>query len=69
MHAAEAKQREMSQAQALLDQSIKLESGVYQRRMSTDEKTEFRIWQDNLYGFIKGGVSVIPSTPNFVKLL
>ena len=67
--ALEAKQREMSQAKTLLNQSIKLESGVYQRRMSETEQMEFIRWQDALLEFINGEREEIPPTPEFINIL
>ena len=67
--AAEAKQVKMSQVIALLNQSIKLESGVYQRRMSTDEISEFEAWQDDLLAFIDGNSETLPLTPEFINTL
>ena len=67
--AAEAKQREIGKAQALLNQSIKLESGAYQRRMSTEEKIEFEAWQDALLDFIDGNSETFPVQPEFINTL
>jgi len=63
------KQIQINHANTLLNQSIKLESGVYQRRMSTDEKTEFRIWQDELLAFIDGNSETMPQIPEFIQVL
>lgn len=65
----EVKQQQLNHAQALLNQSIKLESGVYQRRMSTDEKSEFEAWQDDLLAFIDGDSETLPQTPGFIQEL
>jgi hypothetical protein len=67
--AAEANQQQLNHANALLNQSIKLDSGVYQRRMSTDEKSEFEAWQDDLLAFIDGDSETLPMTPEFIQAL
>ena len=63
------KQLLVSQANALLDQSIKLESSVYQRKMSTDQISEFEAWQDDLLEFIDGNSEIMPITPEFIQVL
>lgn len=69
MQAAVAKQRELSEARALLEQSKSLESGVYQRKMSTDQISEFEAWQDSLLAFIDGNSETLPLTPEFINTL
>lgn len=62
-----AKQQRLTQAKSLLNQSIKLESGVYQRRMSETEQIEFIQWQDALLEFINDERTEIPPTPEFIN--
>ena len=45
------KQQQTAEAHSLLSRSIKLESGVYQRRMSAEQQAEFVLWQDLLLEF------------------
>lgn len=63
------KQQQLAQANDLLNKSIKLESGVYQRRMTTEEQAEFIMWQDSLVGFIDGLDTKMPLTPKFIGVL
>lgn len=63
------KRIQLNHAQALLNQSIKLESGVYKRRMSTNEVSEFEAWQDELLAFIDGDSETMPQTPEFINTL
>ena len=67
--AQEAKQQQLNNANALFNQSIKLESGVYQRRMSADEKAEFEAWQDAILDFIDGNSETFPVQPEFINTL
>lgn len=64
-----ARQRQIAQANNLLNQSIKLESGVYQRRMTVEEQAEFIMWQDSLVEFIDGLRAGMPPTPTFIEVL
>lgn len=65
----EAKQQQLNNASALFNQSIKLESGAYQRRMSADEKNEFEAWQDAILDFIDGNSETFPVQPEFINTL
>ena len=67
--AQEAKQQQLNSALALFNQSIKLESGAYQRRMSAEEKNEFEAWQDALLDFIDGNSDTFPIQPVFINTL
>lgn len=67
--AAETKQQELNNANYLLIQSIKFESGVYQRKMTLNQKEEFVMWQDSLLDFINGEINLLPITPEFINLL
>lgn len=61
------KQRQLALARQQLDQSIKLESGVYQRRMSEEQKQDFKDWQDALLEFINGERQDMPEQPIFIQ--
>lgn len=61
------KQRQLAVAQSQLEQSIKLESGVYQRKMTSAQKAEFEAWQDDLFRFINNESPSMPEQPNFIK--
>lgn len=63
------KQIQLNYANTLLNKSIKLESGVYQRRMSANEVSEFEAWQDELLAFINGNSETMPQTPEFINTL
>lgn len=63
------KQRQLAIARQQLDQSIKLESGVYQRRMSEEQQYEFIMYQDALLEFINGERQDMPEQPNFITEL
>ena len=63
------KQRQLAIAKQQLDQSIRLESGVYQRRMSEEQKQDFKDWQDELLKFINGERQDMPEQPNFLTEL
>lgn len=61
------KKIEFYQAKVLLDKSIKLESGAYQRKMSTEEQNEFVMWQDALFEFIQSERDLSPPIPEFIN--
>jgi len=63
------KQRQLALAKQQLDQSIKLESGVYQRKMSEEQQYEFIMYQDALLEFINGERQDMPEQPNFLTEL
>lgn len=63
------KQRQLAIAKQQLDQSIKLESGVYQRKMSEEQQYEFIMYQDALLEFINGERQDMPEQPNFITEL
>lgn len=63
------KQQQIAEAHSLLSRSIKLESGVYQRRMSAEQQAEFVLWQDLLLEFIKNERQDLPPTPEFINQL
>lgn len=63
------KQRQLALAKQQLDQSIKLESGVYQRKMSEEQQYEFIMYQDALLEFINGERPDMPTQPNFITEL
>lgn len=64
-----ARQQQLAQANNLLNQSIKLGSGVYQRRMSEEQKQDFKDWQDALLEFINGERQDMPEQPIFIQEL
>ena len=63
------KQRQLTIAQSQLDKSIRLESGVYQRKMTATQKNDFVAWQDDLFKFINDENVSMPEQPNFIKEL
>ena len=63
------KQQQAAESHSLLSRSIQLESGAYQRRMSTEEKIEFEAWQDALLDFIDGNSETLPLQPEFINTL
>lgn len=63
------RQCQLALARHQLDQSIKLESSVYQRRMSEEQQYEFIMYQDALLEFINGERQDMPEQPIFVQEL
>lgn len=58
-----------NKARSLLDKSMILESGVYQRKMNDEQQSEFVMWQDVLAEFIHGERQEMPPTPDFINQL